>query len=217
MPVPDSAITDLPALDYGAMLAELRTGDLLLCSGTQLFSRLIRWATRSPWSHVSMVIRIDRLDEVMVIEAVESKGVRLIPFHRWLTEHKTKARVFPGDVVVARHRRFEEASEGLRIRRLGKFATGRLGTPFGPHEIMKILVRIIAGHFDVAMPRMLRSDDEFICSEFPYRCLQQIGIEVPWNGLGFIGPDDFARAEEIDPVARLARNPFGDDHPVHVQ
>lgn len=217
MAVPDSALTELPTCTYAEMLELLRTGDLLLCSGTQIFSRLIRWGTRSPWSHVSMVLRIDPLDEVMVIEAVESKGVRLIPFHRWLTENKTKARVFPGEVIVARHRRFEAAAAGSGIRRLGKFATSRLGTPFAPYELVKIMVRILAGHFSRPMPRLLRSDDDFICSEFLYRCLQQIGIEVPWNGLGFIGPHDFAHDPEIEPVVRLAQNPFGDHHPVNVR
>jgi hypothetical protein len=217
MSIPDSAITDLPALDYESMLDELQTGDLLLCSGTQIFSRLIRWATRSPWSHIAMVIRIDRLDEVMVIEAVERIGVRLIPFHRWLTENKTKARVFPGEVVVARHRDFEDRAADGRIRRFGKFATTRLGTPFGPGEIVKIMMRIVVGRFADNLPRMLRSDDEFICSEFIYRCYQQLGIEVPWNGLGFIGPDCFANDPAIEPVVRLAQNPFGDNHPVNVQ
>lgn len=217
MPVPDSTITDMPPVDYDAMRALLRTGDLLLCSGTQIFSRLIRWATHSPWSHVSMVLRIEKLDEVMVVEAVERFGVRMIPFDRWLTENKTKAQVFPGDVIVGRHRRFEECASEEAMRRFGKFATGRLGTPFGAGEITKIMTRIVAGRLDRRMPRLLESDDEFICSEFIYRCYQQLGIEVPWSGLGFIGPDAFARADEINPVARLSRTPFPDGHPVHVQ
>ncbi|MEP9357169.1 YiiX/YebB-like N1pC/P60 family cysteine hydrolase [Sphingomonas sp. KR3-1] len=217
MTVPDRSIETLPALDYEAMRAALRTGDVLLCSGTQIFSRVIRWATRSPWSHVAMVLRLDLLDEVMIIEAVEHYGVRLIPFHRWLTENKTKARVFPGDLVVARHRRFEERAQGEAMRHLGKFATSRLGTPFGAGEIVKIMVRIVAGHWNRRMPRLLRSDDEFICSEFLYRCYQQIGIEIPWNGLGFIGPDAFAKDPEFDPVVRLAHHAFDDDHPVNVR
>jgi hypothetical protein len=217
MTVPESTFQTLQPVSYDAMRALVRTGDVLLCSGTQIFSHLIRWATRSPWSHVAMIIRLDVLDEVMVVEAVERKGVRLIPFHRWLTENETKARVFPGRVVVARHRRFEELAQGECMRRFGKFATGRLGTPFGAGEIVKIMARIVIGRRRGHLPRSLQSDDEYICSEFLSRCFEQVGIHIPWNGLGFIGPDAFAKTPEIEPVALLSQDPFADGHPVHVQ
>ena len=76
MSIPDSALTELPEQDYTAIRRLVRTGDLALCSGTPAFSRVIRWATGSPWSHIAMIVRLDELDRVMVIEAVARQGVR---------------------------------------------------------------------------------------------------------------------------------------------
>ena len=214
MPVPDQSLTTLDPLDYHAFLDRTRTGDILLCSGTHWFSRLIRWATASEWSHIAMVVRVDDLDQVMVMEAVEQVGVRMVPFHHFLTENATKKRVFPGEVILARHDEFEAKVAEGRLRDFSRFAVDRLGDPFGAREMTKIVLRLAVGRFRRRhMPRMLESDDEFICSEYVYRCYQQLGIEVEWNGLGFISPACFARDPRINPVARLSNTPFSEGRP----
>ncbi|QIG80411.1 YiiX/YebB-like N1pC/P60 family cysteine hydrolase [Stakelama tenebrarum] len=211
MPVPDTVRAELPPSSYPELLETLRTGDIILCSGTQLYSRFIRWGAGSAWSHVAMILRIDALDQVMVIEAREEKGVRMLPFHRFLTEDSTPNRVFPGDVVFARHRDFETHAANGGLQRMMRFATDRLGAPFSPGEILKIMARIVLSRLGKRLPRMLRSDDEFTCAEYVYRCLEEVGIHVAWNGLGYIGPAAFARDEAIHPVARLSENPFPEE------
>jgi len=61
---------------------DLRTGDIVLYSGTRLWSRIIRWFSRSKWSHVGIVMLQDD-DTPWIIEALEGKGVRFVPFHCW--------------------------------------------------------------------------------------------------------------------------------------
>lgn len=46
---------------YSTIKDSLKTGDILLFSGTELQSYWIRFCTSSPWSHVGMVIRTDQL------------------------------------------------------------------------------------------------------------------------------------------------------------
>jgi hypothetical protein len=53
------------------------------------------------------------------------------------------------------------------------------------------------------MPGRLSPDDEFICSEYVARCYERIGLPVPWDGLGFIAPADFARDPALAPVAQI--------------
>ncbi len=83
------------------------------------------------------------------------------------------------------------------------FAFDRLGEPFAMGEVPKILLRILLGGFDVRLPESLGPDDEFICSEYVARCYAAMGVEIPWDGLGFIGPGDFATDPAIRPLAQI--------------
>ena len=85
----------------------LRTGDLLLFSGRGFTSDVIRVFTRSPWSHIGMVLHLPGQPEPLVLESTtlsESPdvtlghpiaGVALVPLHR-------KIRDYPGAVAVRR-------------------------------------------------------------------------------------------------------------------
>jgi len=55
---------------------ELRAGDLLFHSGTGIFARLIKWFTKSEWSHVSMVLEPD--GEYVTVVSAEWYGVSLV-------------------------------------------------------------------------------------------------------------------------------------------
>lgn len=81
-----------------------RTGDIVLFAGRGLASDIIRFATRSPWSHVGMVVELPEYPEPLVVEATtlsESADVRaghalagvgLVPL-------ATKVQEYPGDVA----------------------------------------------------------------------------------------------------------------------
>ena len=56
---------------------DLQTGDIVLYSGTRLWSRVIRAFSKSKWSHVGIIIRYGKSFEPWVVEALEGKGVRL--------------------------------------------------------------------------------------------------------------------------------------------
>jgi hypothetical protein len=213
MPVPDSALTDLPPLSYAELRAQVRTGDIAICSGTQMFSRAIRWATGSPWSHVALILRVEELDRVFVLEAVERIGVRMLPLSRFVIEDSARNRPYPGDIVIARHADFDENAADGGLNRMIEYATDRLGAPFSAFEMVRIAGRIVAGRLGKRLPRMLDNDNAYICSEYVACCLNQVGIDVPWDHHGFIGPADFARDPAIDPVARVSRNPFPNGMP----
>jgi hypothetical protein len=198
-----AALTDLPPQDYDTVRALVRTGDLALCSGSYLFSRAIRWATSSPFSHVAMIVRFDEIDRVMVMEAVEKIGVRVVPFSTFVGGDSKAHPPYAGPIVIARHSEFAAKATPDRLKAMSQFATDRLGDDFHPAEITKIAIRVIAGALGVHLPRVLRASDEFICSEYVEGCYRAIGIEIPWDGRGFIAPADFARDPHVAALARV--------------
>lgn len=212
MTVPASALTELPEQTYDTIRTLVKTGDLALCSGTPAFSRLIQWATASPWSHIAMIVRLDELDRVMVVEAVAKIGVRIVPLSRFLTggdAHRPKP--FAGRVVIARHADFAAHAVDGGLRKLDAFAFDRLGSPFSRFEIARIGFRIVLGAVGVRIPRMVAPKNAYFCSEYLAECFKRIGIDIPWDGRGFIAPDDFAADPRVTAVARVARWPFGSD------
>lgn len=46
--------------------------------------------------------------------------------------------------------------------------------------------------------RRIKTDKEFICSEYVALCYETLGLNIPWDHRGFIAPADFARDERFD-------------------
>ncbi|HWE99739.1 MAG TPA: hypothetical protein VG248_08080 [Caulobacteraceae bacterium] len=196
----DDALERLAVKAPRDIAADIRDGDLLLCAAHDPFSRLIGWATHSPWTHVAIAWRWPEAGEVLVLECVQHLGVRAVTLDRFVRETSSGVRPYPGKIVLARR-------SGLHLRapRDALVAAGlqRLGDRFSGAEIAKIALRIVAGRLQRRTPRPLRPRDEFICSEYVDACFKAAGIEFPWDGLGFIAPCDIARDAEVEGLCRL--------------
>jgi hypothetical protein len=173
----------------------IRDGDLLLCSADDPFSRLIGWSTKSPWTHVALAFRWPSLGRVMVFEAVTTIGVRAVPIAKFISETSSGQKPYPGKIVLARHEDFSDksAAHGAAKGRMIDFAVDHLGDRFAGGEILKIAARMLVGRFERKMPKLLGPKHGFICSEYVAKCFEAMGVEVAWDGLGFIAPADFAR------------------------
>ena len=202
MAIADDVLQTLAPEPYEKVRDRVQDGDLLLCSADDAFSKLIRWATRSPWSHVAVAFRFASIDRVLVLEAVEKIGVRAVPLSTFISRTSAGVTPYPGRILLARHDRFGSAGQG-RMHRMSDFAFGRLGDRFAAGEIYKILLRIILGRLDVRLPPSLGPDDEFICSEYVARCYEHAGLPIPWDGLGFIAPSDIAADPAVSAVAQI--------------
>jgi hypothetical protein len=66
-----------PGSTADAAYAELRphfaTGDIVLFGGKSELCRKIQKLTRSPWSHVAMLVRSHELDAVLIWEATSTR------------------------------------------------------------------------------------------------------------------------------------------------
>jgi hypothetical protein len=203
VPIPDDVLKTLKPLPLEKISGRVRDGDLLLCSGTDPFSRLIGWATKSPWTHVALAFRWPEAGRIMVFESVERIGVRTVPLKSFITRSSEGQEPYPGKIILARHAAVAERLNGASGRRLADFAVDRFGYPFAPMEIVKIGSRIVLSGLNVRLPKTLGPKNEFICSEYVGRCLEAIGIEIPWDGLGFIAPGDFAACPDVEALAQF--------------
>ena len=206
MPISDDALTELPPLPLAQVVGRIRDGDLLLCSGRDPFSRLIGWSTKSPWTHVAMAYRWPSIDRVMVFESVEKIGVRTVPLKSFISRSSSGVSPYPGKILLARHSQVGEQLRGAHTAgavRLADFAVDRFGYPFAAREVAKIGLRILLSAANIRLPKSMGPKDEFICSEYVDKCLQAVGVKIPWDGLGFIAPSDFAACEEVHALAQI--------------
>ena len=203
MTIGDDALA-LPPRPYIEVRGEIRDGDLLMCSAHDFGSRLIRWATRSVWSHCAIAFRMPDIDRVMCLECVERLGVRAVPLSDFVRRTSSGIEPYPGRIVLARHPAIAARDGATPMKAMSGFAFDRLGRAFSRREVAKIGLRILLGRFDIRLPGAVAADDEYICSEYVARCFEQVGIAIPWDGLGFVAPGDFALDPAITAVARIA-------------
>lgn len=65
---------------YG--LKEIKPLDVLCCKGNGLFSTIIKTTTKSPITHIAIVI--ESWDKLFVAEAHNAKGIIMTPIERWM-------------------------------------------------------------------------------------------------------------------------------------
>ncbi len=171
----------------------------MLCSGSGWFSKMIQKGTKSVWSHVGFVMRLDNIDRVMVLESVEPLGVRTVPLSKYLDDYDNKNNPYPGGFVIARHDDFHSKATDAKLKKFGQFAVDLFGYPYDKDEIAKIATRISASYlpFSAKEKRELKPDREYICSEYAWECYKSIGIKIAHDKRGFIAPADFAKSKEI--------------------
>lgn len=205
MTIPEDVLETFKPQPYAEVRKLVKDGDLLLCQGRDPFSKLIRWSTKSPWSHIAIAFRIDSLDEVIVIESVEKIGVRAVALSEFCSRDSEGTSPYPGKILLARHNAYGGGPECPKVRAMARFAFDHLGCHFAPKEITKIGLRIIGAHLfgKRHTPRMLLPDDEFICSEFVAKAYEAAGVKIPWDGLGFIAPSDFALDPDVVPLGQV--------------
>ena len=203
MSIAEDVLETLKPQPYAAVRKLVQDGDLFLCQGRDPFSKLIQWSTKSPWSHIAIAFRIESLDRVVVIESVEKIGVRCVTLSEFCSRDSEGTSPYPGKIVLARHPAFKPMT---KVKPMAKFAFDHLGCRFAPGEIAKIGFRIAEAKFlgeHHKLPHILIPDDEFICSEFVAAAFNAAKVKIPWDGLGFIAPADFANAPQIEALAQV--------------
>lgn len=201
MPIPENEFPCVPILNYDDARSQIRSGDILMCSGNSVVSTLIKGATGSIWSHVGFILWNHDIDRVFVIESVETIGVRAVPLSFYTDNYDGKGKPYDGRLLIARHSDFEKA----HIKNLAKSAVDLLGYRYNRKEIANITMRIalskISSDKECKYPE--QNGNEYICSEYAYKCYQGLGIYINHDCRGFVTPADFAKTKEVNSVFGL--------------
>lgn len=202
-PVPSSlpAIQSIASMPYGSVRSLVRTGDLLLCSGAEPLSRIIQTTTRSPYSHVAMVVRMLSIDRVLLLEAEWPYGVRAVPMSSYLSDWNGTGKAYPGHLLVARHAGLDPGDENASGMFLSELVDN-LGRRYSLKRALRMGLREIVALAGLRF-RELQMKKATVCSEYIFQAYSRLGIHLPWNPKGYILPMDIAAHEEISLVCRI--------------
>jgi len=185
-------LKQLPIDSYQQRRAKLRSGDLLFASGNYPVSRAIRKMTASAWSHVGIIFWLKSIQRVLLLESVESVGVRFAPLSKYLSDY-SRGKPYRGMVVLARCADVARKN----IDDLARCGVNELTRPYDKDEIAAIIARIALGK---GKPRR---DREYICSELVHECFANAGKKFSYNEKGFISPEDIWRDKQVKLISRI--------------
>ena len=151
----------------------------------------------------------------MVLESVESVGVRTVPLSRYLTNYSNTGRGYRGGIAIARHRDFP--TDNPVPANFTRRAVDLFGYPYDNDAIARIALRITAHSIANALTRAfggqaaqsaaMPDDDEYICSEYVQECYRSVGIGIKPNRVGYVSPADIAELPEVSLVTVLKKWP----------
>jgi len=189
----------IPTITFTQAKLCVQSGDLLFASGSTLMAKLIKEGTNSIWSHVGMLLQLNdvSINRVMMMESVESIGVRTVPLEHYVNNYNGTHKGYNGKIMVARYNNFP-VDKTLDI---AAKAIDLLGYSYSNEDIVQIAARItLKGIFKTKIDSKVQDDDGYICSEYVSACYAAGGISVPYNEAGYIAPSDFALCKDIVPL-----------------
>ena len=175
----------LANLPYAQKRDSIEDGDVLLFQGSGLFSRLIRWVTRSRYSHSGLAIWWN--DRLMVLESTEPE-VRIMPLSI-LIGHYPRVDLYKPTKLLNRMQVFEAATEAL-------------GKKYAVWTVIRYARRIlfkIRGGGDPRTP-----PDKFVCSQLVSFAYRDGGLDLnPSDTDEFTTPEDLAVSKGLVFVGTL--------------
>lgn len=154
-----------------------KTGDIILCSGTKWYSRIIEWFFHSPISHVGMVYRDVHTAEIYFFQSElrdGAKGVRLTPIKALLDDYKSGRyyALYYRQLNVTRNKKFHKIVNYILSITLKKTYD------IDPLDWLRIVMRHDFGK--------VQRTNSFICSAlvaFSYIQLGYLNYDVSWSTL----------------------------------
>ena len=166
----------MDTVSYNKIRSELDTGDILLWSSTNFFSRLIQTFCNSSWSHVGMVVRFPG-DLLMLWESTlddRVSGVRLTPLSQSLC-----------DTVAVRKMHIERTP--LLFESVMKVRKELNGRPFESD-----LMQMVCASYDGPLGHNDTDLASLFCSELIAETLIRIGILGSSKPSNEYTPKDFS-------------------------
>ncbi len=169
---------------------EIQDGDIVLFRGKSLISRIIRWVTRSDYTHAGILAWWN--GRLMLIEAV-ANGI--VASRMSIVVYK-----YSGHVELWTTKNKLVRSEVLRAAQL------LLGKRYSTIKLFRNLKRMILGCGRREAPDPEEPPEGFVCSEFVSRVWRAGGIDLSHDSPDmFTKPSDIARSPRVHKVGDLFR------------
>lgn len=185
-------VAGLVLSEYSVVKSQIRTGDLLFCSGKYEFSKLIQKASRSIFSHVAVIFEWN--SRLYVLESVEDDGVRISLLSHYLSNYENTGRAYKGEIYIARHAKFPEDST-VAASVIG-YGTTLLNVKYDVNALIRIATRVVFGGRGKVVNK------ELICSELVEECYMFLNVSF-FRTYGYVLPVDIAEDPLITFLFRL--------------
>lgn len=184
----------MESVRYQDIRKQIVNGDLLFCSGNGPMSELIKKITNSVYSHVAIVMWMH--DRLMVLESVETIGVRMVPLSSYIINYSNTGKPYDGDVFIGRHQTLTQLLSNQdtaksSLSSMMQRALDLMGKKYGTKDLAKIALRLTVGF------GRRDHDDEYICSEYVADCLGMVGISFTNVG-GFVVPKHISEDPSVN-------------------
>ncbi len=174
----------LVAKQYDDVRNQIKNGDVLMYRGRSLVSKLIRWFTKSRYSHAGLAVWWN--DRLMVMEAV-GKGVIVNPLSVNVAHYDGRVEWFASVAEISENERIE----------LVRFAQQELGKEYATWKIIAIGLAILFGKSAETTDK-LRRERRLFCSYYVAQAYNAIGRDLKKNVSDrFMTPDDIASSPEL--------------------
>ena len=166
---------------YEEVRLQIRNGDVIMYKGKNILPRLIRWLTKSFYSHAGIAVWWN--ERLMVMEAV-MRGVRVVPLSRNIYQHKGNVEWFSCK---------KEISEEDRLRMV-IFAQEELGKSYARWRVILFGLKVLFKR-DLSITDELRMENKIFCSQYVAQIYNSIGLDLKENREDrFMSPGDIARS-----------------------
>lgn len=189
-----------PAVEYDDNRGQIKNGDVLLYRGRSLESRLIRWATRSRYSHAGLAVWWN--GRLMVMEAV-GRGVVVTPLSKNVS-------FYPG--YVEWFTSVEEIPDHQRLQMV-EFAQQELGKEYALWRAVLLGFRRLFQR-DVETRDKMRRELRLFCSHYVAQAYNAVGRDLK-KGVSdrFMSPGDVAASPLLKRVGALRKSVAGREKP----
>ncbi|MGL5329086.1 MAG: YiiX/YebB-like N1pC/P60 family cysteine hydrolase [Peptostreptococcaceae bacterium] len=149
------------------MNEKMKCGDIFLIKNDTFISKLIRWFTRSQYSHCGLCISDDGI-------------------HLWHTEFNMGLRLthlmYPSDKMEV-----YRVNVSYDHEKLYDFILANIGNKYDFMEIFKVIFRC----------KKAETDSEYICSELIRAAYRHVGIELVDESINVCTPKDIAESKYL--------------------
>ena len=177
-------------VSYQKCRAQMRDMDVLLFKGNGWVSNIIKWKTKSAYSHAGLVAWWG--DRLMVLEAV-GNGVRATPISYNLTKYKGGIDYF---------RCSEYLSGPIRAGMLS-FAQKQLGKEYDHKRLIGFFIKLMLNK-PLQQSESIKVPSTFFCSEYVAEIYEQAGCDlVLERSSQYTSPDKLAGSKKMEFVGTL--------------